>query len=390
MFPYKVKILTKSRPYVTWAIIAINIAVFALTVGPDWMIRKDIIFRYGFLRAPDGLIRMVVSIFLHGNPMHLLGNMYFLYLFGPAVEDRLGKLSYSIAYLGCGFAGSLLQGIMSGAPQIPSIGASGAVMGVLGAFWYLFPHSPVCIWCRWGFYFRTYEMDSLWFILLYFAGDLGFALLNARDGVAHFAHVGGVLFGVLLCVALRLQRESEELAEAKAMQVDGHLLEGMSMAQLEPLLEQSPTDPDTFRAFLCAAKKDGHPDKISGALRPYAQQFLQSCPKTVAMALLEMGADKDCLTPVQYLALATRLETACDRRSETQVLQLLLNAWPDMPEAETALLRLAKLYMEVWKDSQAAQMYLTKQLQMFPNGNLAEFAHRLQALLPASPAMQEN
>lgn len=378
MFPYKVKNPVKTFPAITYALIAINLLVFLLTIGPDFQIREQVVRDWAFMLAPNWPVRMLTAMFLHAGVSHILFNMYFLWLFGPAVEDRLGKDRYLATYLAAGIAGDVLQVMASGSVSIPSLGASGAIMGVLGAYWWLFSWSPVCV--VYGFYFTwgITEIDAVWLIGLYILQDLITGmLLPAGGGVAHFAHVGGAAFGVLMCIAMRLLRDDRQVSEAKAYEADSGGLDNMSLGSLDVLRHQSPADPQVFKAFAMAAAQNHQLDQVGEALKSQAAHLIDVAPQIVAMAMVDLQAPAAALTPVQYLKLASELQSSHDSHTEAKVLQTLLHAYPQAPEGEAALFRLGKLYAEEWKDPASARMYLNKQLQQFPDGSLSDYARNL-------------
>jgi membrane associated rhomboid family serine protease len=157
-------------------------------------------------------------MFLHGGWMHLIGNMLYLWIFGDNIEDRLGHVKYVIFYFLAGFAATLAHGFANTASPIPSIGASGAIAGVLGAYLILFPHARVLTLIPLGFYTQMRELPALlvlglWFVLQFFSGvaDLG-ARSEQTSGVAWWAHIGGFVAGVIL---IKLMARGEPRREVR-------------------------------------------------------------------------------------------------------------------------------------------------------------------------------
>jgi membrane associated rhomboid family serine protease len=146
----------------------------------------------------------LLSMFLHGGWMHLLGNMLFLWIFGDNVEDRLGHLRFLIFYLLAGFAATLAQALADPSSTVPEIGASGAISGVLGAYLLLYPRARIVTLVFFGFFIRLVEVPALvflpfWFLIQFISGLAALATTSsAQGGVAFFAHIGGFLAGVLL------------------------------------------------------------------------------------------------------------------------------------------------------------------------------------------------
>lgn len=156
-----------------------------------------------------GAVTVVSSMFLHGGWLHLIGNMWFLWVFGDNVEDALGHGFYVAFYLLCGTAAALAQAVISPASTVPMIGASGAIAGVLGAYLVWFPWSRVKT-LVFLFIFATFvELPAplfliVWFVIQFFSGTLQLAAAGASgSGVAFFAHMGGFLTGAVLAVLAR-------------------------------------------------------------------------------------------------------------------------------------------------------------------------------------------
>ncbi len=204
MFPLRDINRTEKTPIVTKLLVAINIIIFVYTLlSPNY---EEIINIYGFrpiyLYTFQHLDTLLTSMFLHGGLEHIIGNMWFLWIFGDNVEDKLGKANYIILYLLSGIFGSILFTITSSDPYIVAIGASGAVSGVLGAYLILFPNARIITLVPLGYYFyRIIEIRAvyyifIWFLLqAFFASVSLFALVNVR--VAYWAHIGGFIIGLL-------------------------------------------------------------------------------------------------------------------------------------------------------------------------------------------------
>lgn len=152
----------------------------------------------------------VTSMFLHGGWLHLIGNMWFLWIFGDNVEDVLGHVRYPVFYLVCGLAATLAHALVEPRSLVPVVGASGAIAGVLGAYLVWFPWAQVRALVFLGFIFTVVEVPAflflfLWFVLQFFSGTLALASAEASGGgVAWFAHIGGFVAGAGLAVWLRL------------------------------------------------------------------------------------------------------------------------------------------------------------------------------------------
>jgi len=154
------------------------------------------------------LAPLFASLFLHGGWLHLLGNMLFLFVFGRSIEDRFGHLRFLFIYLLAGLAGSLLHILLNPASRVPTIGASGAIAGILGAYCVAFPAARITTLIPLFFFFWKVELPALfllgyWFLLQFFAGFQMLAIQTATGGgVAWWGHVGGFAAGVLLALIL--------------------------------------------------------------------------------------------------------------------------------------------------------------------------------------------
>jgi len=211
---------TRRRPIVTYALIAICIAVFALelwiqsTEGDRALER--FLTEYGAVasrisESPSGssLLGLITSQFLHGGWLHLGGNMLFLWIFGNNVEDRLGRLGYLLFYLAGGVAAGLTQVAIDPTSSAPLIGASGAIAAVLGAYLVLYPGARVLSLVFLGFFYQLINVPALIVLVLWFGLQLlsGFMSLGAGSavdsGVAVFAHIGGFVAGMVVGAVVR-------------------------------------------------------------------------------------------------------------------------------------------------------------------------------------------
>ena len=201
---------TRSTPVVTYLLIALNVAIFAFEATLSPLQEKRFVLHYALVPALLGhrhFATLFTSMFLHGGFLHLLFNMWSLFIFGDNIEDRLGKLRYLLFYLVCGLGAALAQFLVDPGSRIPMIGASGAIAGVLAAYLRLFPRARVVTLIPLLIFFFVREIPALLFILIWFGlqvlsgvGSLGGA--GAQGGVAFFAHIGGFVAGLWLIQAL--------------------------------------------------------------------------------------------------------------------------------------------------------------------------------------------
>lgn len=202
---------TRRFPILMFALIAINVIVFLweLTLTErelfiqflDIAVVPEMFSRAPF--APESLLDVLRSTFLHGGWGHILGNMLYLYLFGDNIEDRLGKVLFLALYFISGYAAAAAQTLVDPNSGVPMIGASGAIAGVLGSYLVLFPTVRVRGIIPLGFIPIFTELPAfivlgLWFVLQLFTGVASIGAPIAEGGVAFFAHIGGFVAGALL------------------------------------------------------------------------------------------------------------------------------------------------------------------------------------------------
>lgn len=242
MFPYHDENATQRTPYVTLLLIAINVAVWLLIQGSGSMLplarsvcnlglipgeltgalRPGTSFPMGeglaCLTDPGRQIENVVtSMFLHGSWMHLLGNMWFLWLFGNNVEDSMTRPRFLAFYLLAGLAAATAQVLADPGSRVPMVGASGAISGVMGAYLVLFPTVRVFTLVPLGIFITTIALPA-WVMLVYwgalqFFGGIASSVTAQTGGVAFWAHLGGFLAGVVL---VKLFDRPERLADHRA------------------------------------------------------------------------------------------------------------------------------------------------------------------------------
>ena len=202
-FPYKDDNPRVLFPFVTFGIIILNVLVF---LGQFWIsgndpdIGRSLVYMYGFVPAEFNPLTIFTSMFMHGGFAHIIGNMWFLYIFGDNVESILGHVKYFMFYLACGIGAALAQFFVEPASQVPMIGASGAVAGVLGAYMIRFPKARVHVLAVIIIFITTFVVPAqivlgLWF-LMQLSGGLGSLGVDTTGGVAWFAHIGGFIIGV--------------------------------------------------------------------------------------------------------------------------------------------------------------------------------------------------
>lgn len=193
-------------PIVTYVLIAINVLVFFLELNNgEAFIQRWAFVPRRFLADPAGdFVTLFTAMFMHAGWLHLLGNMLYLWIFGDNVEDRLGHGLFLVFYLLCGLAATFAQLAFNMASEVPNLGASGAIAGVLGAYLIMFPRGRVrMLMGRMVVPMSALAAIGLWFLLQIFSQISAFtASSQTEGGVAYMAHIGGFVAGVILTYLL--------------------------------------------------------------------------------------------------------------------------------------------------------------------------------------------
>ena len=223
MLPLRDTVQSKTSPVVTVGLIIINavIFIFQLSLGQSL---NGFIMTYGFVPSRFfhfmskgeifmGLFPLFTSMFLHGGWLHIIGNMWFLWIFGDNVEDRVGHFKYFIFYILCGVAAGLIHGFTNSGSGIPTIGASGAIAGIMGAYFILYPRAKIWTLIPIFFFVQFVEIPAilfigLWILMQFFMGVFSLGAGSLQGGVAWWAHIGGFAAGAILIFIFRKRKRN--------------------------------------------------------------------------------------------------------------------------------------------------------------------------------------
>ena len=192
---------TRNRAYTVWVLLAVNLAVFI--AGELWA-SPDYLQTYGFVTTRPSATTVLTSMFLHANIFHLVGNMWFLYMFGDNVEDMMGSVKFPVAYLLAGLAAIYAHTVTTHHPEVPLVGASGAVSGVVGMYLLLYPrasfHTHVILgpWRVTGVRSTALVATGAWFGVQLLFASISSVVGVPVMGTAFWAHVGGFITGIAL------------------------------------------------------------------------------------------------------------------------------------------------------------------------------------------------
>lgn len=217
MFPIRDNVPRRHLiPPATTALIFLNVLVFLLQLKLSGRQLEWLVYMFGIMPRrythpawaawagyPDNYWPFITSMFLHGGWVHIISNMWTLWLFGDNVEDRMGPARFLIFYLLCGIVAGIIHTLTNGASTMPVIGASGAIAGILAAYAFLFPLARIICLVPIFFYplfieIRAFFYMFIWFFLQFFSGTLSLQNSGQAGGIAWWAHIGGFVFGVLV------------------------------------------------------------------------------------------------------------------------------------------------------------------------------------------------
>ncbi len=216
MIPLRDVLRSKTTPYIVFAIIALNVVVFIYELGlqPLELMKFFIDFGvvpwklttpevWGVLNPFEQLLPLLTSMFLHGGWLHIIGNLWIFYIFGDNVEDRMGRLPFLLFFLLAGLVSVGLHVVTNWGSKIPTVGASGAIAGVMGAYLVYFPYARIVTFVPFLLFFvinvPAYVFLIFWFLLQFLNGTFAiFGGGGAAEGIAWWAHIGGFIFGVLV------------------------------------------------------------------------------------------------------------------------------------------------------------------------------------------------
>ena len=229
MIPLRDVIPSRTTPYITFAIIGLNALAWLYELSLPRPLLQPFLQTYGLVPAAFSGSTLVTSMFLHGSAStvlssmflhgswsHVIGNMWYLWIFGDNVEDRLGHGRFVAFYLLCGIAAAVGQTVMDPDSLLPMIGASGAIAGIMGAYFVLYPKSRVLTLIPLIIFWEIVELPAIfllgfWFVMqLFSAGAIAVTASSASGGVALVAHVAGFAMGVIGVFAFRQRRRAEQ------------------------------------------------------------------------------------------------------------------------------------------------------------------------------------
>ncbi|RKY83399.1 rhomboid family intramembrane serine protease [candidate division KSB1 bacterium] len=221
MFPIQDTVPRRETPFTTWIIILVNGIVFLFELSLPETSLKTFLYHFGIVPAryshPEWALQLglplddywpfLTSMFLHGSWLHFVGNMWCLWLFGDNVEDRMGHIRYLFFYLLCGLVAGLIHFVFNQSSTVPTIGASGAIAGIMGAYFVMFPTARVITLVPIFFLPYFIEIPAVFYLGIWFLTQITSGLFSliasASGGIAWWAHIGGFVCGIILLPVFR-------------------------------------------------------------------------------------------------------------------------------------------------------------------------------------------
>lgn len=354
LIPLRKKAPPEQVPYVTYGIMALNILVWAFTSQYFLFARRSMVDLLGLSYETSGAAyRFFTSMFMHSDIFHIAGNMLFLWIFGRAVEGRLGTLKFIGLYVLAGLAGASLHLQINGAesPEIMLIGASGAIMGCMGAALFLFPFAPVTFFYM--FYYRVGTTDwPMWGAAAWYIGWdlLAASLFSQKDGgVANHAHLGGAGAGFLIPLILQTKRDSAYVSEAKAEVYETRDYSILNRTQLVEMLVHQPKHPEILLHVVGQSRQYGwqiDPEHWKSFQEVLPVIVEEGDPTKVTPLLMDLSNQPGSLPAVLIQRYAERLEKLGQPQP---AMELLLRTLRD-PQAPASLREAATYRVSVIRD----------------------------------------
>jgi membrane associated rhomboid family serine protease len=215
MIPVRDTIPCYHTPYVTWTLISVNVTVFLFMVAMPDSMAQNFVYLYGLVARrytdpawaslsgfpDDHYFSFLSSMFLHGGVLHIVMNMWFMWIFADNIEDRMGKVRFILFYFMCGLVAAVGQVVFNPDTAIPVVGASGAIAGIMGAYFMLYPYARIVLWLPLFFLPIFFELPAIAFLGFWVIMQLQKAATAGTEGVADVAwwgHLGGFIAGALL------------------------------------------------------------------------------------------------------------------------------------------------------------------------------------------------
>lgn len=402
--PFKTDRTLRKVPYVTYALLFINLFIYLAFLGRSNYDLYQIASQYGFVVSHPSLLTLFTSAFMHTDFMHLAGNLLILWLVGTVLETGIGSTVFLLLYLAGLVCATTLYGVIGkvflpGSLDVPLIGASGAISGITGlaAFRYYRvrvltiplvafpPYLPIAIpvpalvWVPMWAYAVLFAFREL---------TAGFSEIQGHEGtmVAHWAHIGGLALGVLMALIMNVAQEGKREAalEDSTRATNGGKTAGRSLQDVEALLRATPNDPELLEAMGGLLLAQGDAPKSRAHYLKAVRLFLaggQRDRASISYLNVLRSFPKTLMQPREQITLASTLESLGYFAEAAQAFTLIIDHFADREEAQTALLRTALIHQRYLNDRAGAERLLRTFLERYPQSHYLTLAQdRLREL----------
>jgi len=369
----------------------------------------SILTRYAYIPARPTMLGLITANFLHGGWLHLIGNMWFLWLAGAILEDTWGRAIYPAFYMIAGVLAMLVHAMVNAGSFTPTIGASGAIAGLMGAFLVRFPTTKIEM--GWLFFYRLYrfKVAAYWLLPLWLGLEVLYgSVFGQTSGVAHWAHVGGFVFGALIAVGVRksgLEQIAEQRIQEKISWVSHPLLADASeqmekgqldsaVSNLQKLLQEKPDSIDAYRMLQRIYwQKNDIPAYRAALEKLLGLEIKANDPEGALQTHQDFkNAGGEKLGASLWLDLCRQMETQPDIGPAAAEYEELARAYPAEKQGLLAQVAAGRLYLKrLHRPSDALRLYEAAQASSVPHSDwqptiergLAEAKKAVQAPIPS-------
>lgn len=360
--PYGTDLEIKETPYATYGLIAVNIIIHAFveTLNPDEL--RLLFMNWGFSAFEFAVPRILSSMFLHGDMFHLIGNMMFLWIYGPGVERALTSVGFAAYYLFFGVAADLMHWacLKVYMIDIPCVGASGAISGVMGAFFVIYPAAKIrhCLifMPRFQFSLPAWIVLGYWFIL-----QMHGASTETNSSVGFFAHIGGFLAGFIITTYLKFggdfRRAFAKARAHRAIDEAQNLPDDMdprvALASLKELLDETPDNPNLRYWYVVMAMRANRTEAVNRAF----DTILPSIPDSDPPARLNGYLMQSRHVPISHPDAAMELSRLFDESKHVQeaydTITSFLSKYPETPKKNQFRYKMAETMIKLERSKEA-------------------------------------
>ncbi len=399
----------RAVPYVTYALLFINLFVYLFNLGLSNYQSHLLSLQWGFIINKPSLVTLFTYAFLHASIPHLLGNLLILWLVGTVLESDIGSITFLMIYFASSMTAIIIYGLIGrtflpDCLNSPLIGASGAVYGVTGLAALRFSRLRVLIFPFMAFIWLPISVPipiPIWLPMWVFAlwnaaweviAGMRAIYTNQSDIVAHWAHIGGLLLGVLVALLMQVvqQGKRESALEDSVRASAGTALQDRPLREVQRLLHETPNDPEVLEAMAALTLVNGEHERSRDCYARAIPLFLANGQReraaTCYMNILSIYPDMVLKAPAQ-MTVATTLEALKHFAEAVQAFRLMVEHYPEREEAQTAMLRSAFIYQRHLQNPLESKRLLQSCYAKHPDSPWSGMARtRLLELEKTSPA----